>query len=213
MSYCPICGKKSDEREITVDGKRMVNLCSTCHSFIICLLKPVSHYSRTNALNWSKEFIQKHKNPEIRNFLVMCYSYAIAEEKEETKPSAIKKTTAPTEKKKKIKAPTLSYDAKQLTKELPDSKKIKTNFAEAVRICCYISIFLTALAGGAIANIFGNGLFILGLIIGAVIGILGSIVILLFVEISENLAIAAEAMLNVEKILEDMRKSPEFSEK
>lgn len=201
MANCPICGKESMGKEITVDGKRVVNLCNTCHSYIICLIKPVSHYSRTNAQNWAEEKIKKHESPYIRDFLNLCYNYSLSENNEADITSSSGN-------------PSVSYTApEQVFSAASPAKKVSIKNTRTVKTLCYLSIVLMGIVGAVIGAPIDEAFLFIGLVLGLLVGALLSAFTMMFVEMSENIAINARASLHTEQILEEIRLSMKNSQK
>lgn len=207
MAQCPICGKESMEKEITVDGKRVVNLCNTCHSFIICLVKPVSHYSRTNAQNWAEEKIKNHESPYIRDFLNLCYNYSLSENNEADIPSSSGAENSSGD-------PSVSYTApEQVFSVASPAKKVSIKNTRMVKTLCYLSIILMGIVGAVIGAPIDETFLFVGLVVGLLVGALLSAFTMMFVEMSENIAINARASLHTEQILEEIRLSMKNSQK
>lgn len=206
MAVCPICGKESTGKEITVDGKKVVNLCNTCHSFIICLIKPVSYYSKTNAQNWAEDKIKNHANTYIKEFLTLCYNYSLSESAEPDLSDSASANTA--------KAPSVSFTpSEQRIVEPPASAKVSISKTRTVKTLCYLSIILAGIIGGISGAAIDETAMFFGTVIGLAAGALLSAFTMMFVEMSENIAINAKASLRTEKLLEEIRQELKNSEK
>ena len=200
MATCPICGKESTGKEITVDGKKLINLCNTCHSFIICLIKPVSYYSKTNAQNWAQERMKKVENIYIRELLEKCYNYSLTDNPEERTEVSFTPGADPS-------------GSNQLVTLPSATAKISTKNTRTVKALCYLSIILMGIVGAVIGAPIDETFLFVGLVVGLLVGALLSAFTMMFVEISENLAINARSALKTEQLLEEIKNTLKNSEK
>lgn len=225
MPQCPICGKETkDPREINIMGNSLVNLCSVCHSYLICLVKPVSIYSRTNAQQWAQEMLQKNSNPYIINVLKKSYSYSFTEASSQNnsnneqpvvinpQPSYPKNSNQSCSQPKYTAAPAPQNTGYSYS-PLPQAE-IKTKYTRIVKIMVYISFALFVIGGGALGAITQEAIgIILGALGGLLVGIITNSVIMMLVETAENTAIGARTALRNEKLLEEIRDSLKNSQK
>lgn len=222
MAICPVCGKETkDPREINVMGNNLVNLCSVCHSYLICLVKPVSIYSRTNAQEWAKEMLQKNHNPYINNILNKCYSYSLTEESTQNSengasPVIQTKPQPPVQPKKTegFYQPAVPQNSGGYNYPPAYQPEIKTKYTRIVKITVYISYVLFTVAGGALGIITEEFVgILLGAVAGFLVAVLANSVIMMLVETAENTAIGARTALRNEKLLEEIRDSVKNSQK
>ncbi len=227
MPQCPICGKETNEpREITVKNNRLVNLCSVCHSYLICLVKPVSVNAKKSARDWAQEYMQKNQNLYIQDILSTCYNYSLVEDSQDAEkilpPVVIQKS--PPFSGQNIAQQNTTGVASVISQPPINSYScnypyiaqpaVKTKYTGIVKIMVYISLVLFMIGGGALGAISDE---IIGIILGALggllVGLITNSVIMMLVETAENTAIAARTALRNEQLLEEIRISQKNSQK
>ncbi len=189
MPYCPICGKETgNTKSLIINDKKLDNLCSTCQSYLVCLTKPVSQFSRTNAQIWATETLSNNIHPYIRDIITSCYNYSFSD-KNPTKDTL--EDSAPQE--------TETYDSANYT-------SVKTANTSVVKVMVFLSYAILLILGAIIGTALYEtvGLFV-GAVIGFLVGLISNSIIMMFVEISENTAINAETNLRNEKLLKEIR--------
>lgn len=218
MPVCPICGKDSVVGKIEINGKNLVNPCNLCKSYAICLMKPVSPNAKENARDWAKKVVSTHQNPYVRDitaqFLNYSYSPAATDGENDVKPSVAKTQTAGPA---SYAAPTCSapsaadysqggYSAGMgSVPYTPSGPGISTRYTKIVKtilILVDISIILAAIIGGAVAGEFLGA--IIGFLAGAIAAVASTSFVMMFVEISENIAVNAQSSLRSEAILQQI---------
>lgn len=212
MATCPVCGKEVNEsKEFVIKEKKLVNLCSVCHSYLICLVKPVSVSARKNAQDWATEAVESNSNPYVREFVKSAYNFSLTEESEKNTNTFVTIGENETE----IKNSPNSFSAPnqfepQYSANIASVKISNTNIVKIMVILSYIVFTIGGVAvGGAINDDFA----IIGGIIGLLVSLIANSVIMMFVEISENTAINARANLESKKLLEEIRDALKNSEK
>lgn len=189
MAYCPICGKETtDPKTIKINDKKLDNLCSECQNYLICLTKPVSQFSRTNAQIWATEILSKNPHPYIGDIITACYNYSFSDNVRPTDATATR------------------ADTNEEEEYVPDGTSVHTGNTTIVKSIVYFSYILFMIAGGAVGYLVYD---VTGLFVGAFAGIVSAIIsgsiLMMFAEISSNIAANAKATLRNEKLLEEIR--------
>lgn len=197
MPYCPICGKETaTPKSLIINDKKLDNLCSTCQSYLVCLTKPVSQFSRTNAQIWATETLSSNIHPYIKDIITGCYNFSFSD-KNPTKDTLEAPEAQETE----------AYDTVKHT-------SVKTADTSVVKIMVFLSYAILLILGVIIGAVLYEtvGLFVGGAI-GFLVGLISNSIIMMFVEISENIAINAETNLRNEKLLREIRDCLKNSQK
>lgn len=192
MPQCPICGKESEESKIEINNKQVINPCSLCKSYIICLCKPVSPNAKDSARKWAAEVISKHHVSYIKETVkeFLDYSY---KEGGEAQPEVKLSQPAP--------APDYSHSFFEGTFSVAP-KKVSLKYTKTIESFLKISfiaeIIIGIIIGVAIDSDIG---WLFGAIIGVFAGFLSYAMGMLIIEISKNIATGAEANLRIEDLL------------
>lgn len=192
MSLCPLCGNQVTEpKAIKINDKKLESLCTTCQSYLICLTKPVSQLARTNAQIWATEMMSKNPHPYVGDILKICYDYSFSDKITPTDANVTNNVAA------EEKTEADACVSQEIT--------ISTANTNVVKAMVYLSYILFLIGGAALGFILFEtvGLFIGGFL-GLLVAVITNSIIMMFVEISENTAINAEANLRNEILLSEI---------
>lgn len=182
MSICPICGKPSDNQNIEFNGKIIHNTCTLCSSYAKCLRLPVSPAARESSKEWANNVISTHPDPYVKDTINELLQFSDTVAGSLSSSSAVDKHTR--------------------TPDVQNLAGISLTFTSILQviiaICFVIEVIAGLIAGGSV-----------GLLIGLFAGFLTSIVGLVIIEISKNVASLSVSLYKLDERIRSLEEKLE----